>query len=194
MLSVALKIVPLPIAKQFTTDTFKVNETDITHRQSLANTPINNYINNIIDNSVFKDKTATTKSEEQLEDNMYASYTLIKETLENFLKIEIKSEMMGNIESKNIAKKINTVIENIKQLLEKSEEQLKKETIYLNKNMCMLYVLIAYKYKDSSNVDETLYNIIMLLIEKQKELEHICGLKSINKRFEEFNKLIEEVK
>ena len=195
VLSVSLKVISLPVAKQFTTDTFKINETDITHKEALENTATNAYIDNIIKNSILKDKIAMTKVEEDMDDIMYGSYSLIKKTLEEFLglKTEIKNKkiLMRNMETKGIAKVINTIIENIEQLVGKSEEELKKETIYLNKYMCILYIMLGYKFKESS--DETLYNIIMLLIEKEKELENICNLKKEKKMFEKFNELIEGV-
>ena len=190
MLSVAIKIVSLPIAKQFISDTFKVNETDATHKKALANTPINNYINTIVENSVFKGKLAVTKGEEKLDNIMYGSYTLIKETLEKFLNIKLKgnSSMMANIEAKSVARKIDTIVNGLCEMLDKSKEQLKKETVYLNKQMCMIYIMLGYKFKDST--DETIYNIITLLIEKRKELENICKLKSHKNMFEQFNELI----
>ena len=47
--------------------------TDKTYLQTMSNTPLNNYINTIIDNSIFKNKTAKTKGDEKIE-AFYASY------------------------------------------------------------------------------------------------------------------------
>lgn len=187
-LSVAIKIVKLPIIKQFINDTFKINETDRTYRDTLANTPLNNYINTIIDNSIFRNKTAKTKADEKIE-AFYASYEYIKDTIK-YLDIKLdKNDLMLRMEAKNVSNKINTLIDLFKDKYDYEDvSNLKSNTFLLDKKMCILYIIAGEMLKEAT--DENILKMYEYIINKFDNIKKILKLKNVKELIEEFDKLL----
>ena len=188
MLSVAIKIVKLPVIKQFINDTFKINETDRVYRDTLANTPLNNYINTIIDNSIFKNKTAKTKADEKIE-AFYASYEYIKDTIK-YLDIKFdKNDLMLRIEAKNVSNKINTLIDLFKDKYDCEDiSELKAITFLLDKKMCILYIIAGEMLKNAT--DENILKMYEYINEKSDDIKDILKLKNVKELIEKFDNLL----
>ena len=187
-LSVAIKILSLNKAKEFISDVFKINMTDKTYLQTMSNTPINNYINTIIDNSIFKNKTAKTKTDEKIE-SFYASYEYIKDTIK-YLDIKLdKNDLMLRMEAKNVSQKINTLIDLFKDKYDYEDiSKLKSDTFLLDKKMCILYIIAGEMLKDST--DEGILKMYEYINEKSDEIKDILKLKNVKELIEKFDKLL----
>lgn len=187
-LSVAIKIVKLPVIKQFINDTFKINETDRAYRDTLANTPVNNYINTIIDNSIFKNKTAKTKADEKIE-AFYASYEYIKDTIK-YLDIKLdKNDLMLRMKAKNVSNKINTLIDLFKDKYDCEDlSDLKSNTFLLDKKMCILYIIAGEMLKNAT--DENILKMYEYINEKSDDIKIILKLKNVKELIEKFDKLL----
>ena len=187
-LSVAIKIVTLNTAKQFISDVFKINMTDKTYLQTMSNTPINNYINIIIDNSVFKNKTVKTKADEKI-NSYYANYEWIKKTIK-YLNINLPhNDLMLKMEAKNVANKINTLIDLFRDRYNcKTNDELKDKTILLDKKMCIAYIIAGEKLKNET--DEDILKMYEYIIKKTDDIKYILKEKEINIIIEKFNKML----
>lgn len=186
-LSVAIKIVTLSIAKQFINDTFKINMTDTNYLKTLSNTPMNNYINVIIDNSVFKNKTI--KTDEKINSYYYANYEWIKKTIK-YLNIKLpQNDLMLKMEAKNVANKINTLIDLFRDRYNcKTNDELKDKTILLDKKMCVAYIIAGEKLKNGT--DEDILKMYEYIIKKTDDIKYILKEKEINIIIEKFYKML----
>ena len=187
-LSVAIKILSLNKAKQFISDVFKINMTDKTYLQTMSNTPLNNYINTIIDNSIFKNKTAKTKADEKIE-AFYASYEYIKDTIK-YLDIKFdKNDLMLRIEAKNVSNKINTLIDLFKDKYDCCDvSKLKSNTFLLDKKMCILYIIAGEMLKNAT--DENILKMYEYINEKSDDIKDILKLKNVKELIEKFDNLL----
>ena len=187
-LSVAIKIVTLNTAKQFISDVFKINMTDKTYLQTMSNTPMNNYINVIIDNSVFKNKTVKTKADEKI-NSYYANYEWIKKTIK-YLNINLPhNDLMLKMEAKNVANKINTLIDLFRDRYNcKTNDELKDKTILLDKKMCVAYIIAGEKLKNGT--DEDILKMYEYIIKKTDDIKYILKEKEINIIIEKFDKML----
>ena len=186
-LSVAIKVVSLPVIKQFINDTFKINETDKKYTETLINTPLNNYINVIIDNSVFKNKTI--KTDEKINSYYYANYEWIKKTIK-YLNIKLpQNDLMLKMEAKNVANKINTLIDLFRDRYNcKTNDELKDKTILLDKKMCVAYIIAGEKLKNGT--DEDILKMYEYIIKKTDDIKYILKEKEINIIIEKFDKML----
>lgn len=187
-LSVAIKIVSLPVIKQFINDTFKINETDKKYTETLINTPLNNYINVIIDNSVFKNKTVKTKADEKI-NTYYANYEWIKKTIK-YLNIKLpQNDLMLKMEAKNVTNKINTLIDLFRDRYNcKTNDELKNKTILLDKKMCVAYIIAGEKLKNGT--DEDILKMYEYIIRETDDIKYILKEKEINIIIEKFDKML----
>ena len=187
-LSVAIKIVTLNTAKQFISDVFKINMTDKTYLQTMSNTPMNNYINIIIDNSVFKNKTVKTKADEKI-NSYYANYEWIKKTIK-YLNINLPhNDLMLKMEAKNVANKINTLIDLFRDRYNcKTNDELKDKTILLDKKTCVAYIIAGEKLKNGT--DEDILKMYEYIIKKTDDIKYILKEKEINIIIEKFYKML----
>ena len=187
-LSVAIKIVTLNTAKQFISDVFKINMTDKTYLQTMSNTPLNNYIDTIIDNSVFKNKTVKTKADEKI-NSYYANYEWIKKTIK-YLNINLPhNDLMLKMEAKNVANKINTLIDLFRDRYNcKTNDDLKDKTILLDKKMCVAYIIAGEKLKNGT--DEDILKMYEYIIKKTDDIKYILKEKEINIIIEKFDKML----
>ena len=189
-LSIALKIEKPEVIKQFINDTFKQNSTDKMYVDSMSNTKDNVYVDNIINNCIFKQRCARTAKEEKIKE-MYASFSLIKETIK-LLGVELKNEFMLKMESEKIGKLIQGMIELIRDGLSLDDKQLKNTTCFLDKEMCIGYVTLAYHLKDKSN--ETIFSTVMYLANNQDKIKEILKEKNTKNIINKFKKIIEVIK
>ena len=191
-LSVAIKIVTLNTAKQFINDTFKINMTDTNFLKTLANTPMNNYINTIIDNSIFKNKTVKTKADEKI-NSYYANYEWIKKTIK-YLNINLPhNDLMLKMEAKNVANKINTLIDLFRDRYDcKTNDELKDKTILLDKKMCVAYIIAGEKLKNGT--DEDILKMYEYIIKKTDDIKYILKEKEINIIIEKFDEMLRRCK
>ncbi|WP_252225275.1 MULTISPECIES: hypothetical protein [unclassified Clostridium] len=184
-LSVAIKVVTLEEAKQLINDSFQANETDKLYIETMNNTPINKYVDNIIDNCIFKDRIAKTLQEESMEE-MYASFGMLKDIV-NLLRIDLSSDLMSSIDSKKIARIIDSLVEIISTKFDNSIKNIKSDSCLLDKNMCVIYVNIANYLKDKT--DEELLEMALFLVDNQEKIKEILKLNNVTKIINEFNKL-----
>ena len=190
ILSVALKIETPEVVKKYISDTFKQNSTDKMYVDSMSNTKDNLYVDNIINNCIFKQRCARTAKEEKIKE-MYASFSLIKETIK-LLGVELKNEFMFKMESEKIGKLIQGMIELIRDGLSLDDKQLKNTTCFLDKEMCIGYVTLAYHLKDKSN--ETIFSTVMYLANNQDKIKEILKEKNTKNIINKFKNIIEVIK
>ena len=165
----------------------KINETDKKYTETLSNTPMNNYINVIIDNSVFKNKTI--KTDEKINSYYYANYEWIKKTIK-YLNIKLpQNDLMLKMEAKNVANKINTLIDLFRDRYNcKTNDELKDKTILLDKKMCVAYIIAGEKLKNGT--DEDILKMYEYIIKKTDDIKYILKEKEINIIIEKFYKML----
>ena len=189
ILSVALKIETPEVVKKYISDTFKQNSTDKMYVDSMSNTKDNLYVDNIINNCIFKQRCARTAKEESIKE-MYASFSLIKETIK-LLGVELKNEFMFKMESEKIGKLIDIILGLIKDNLSLDDKQLKNNTCFLDKKMCIGYIALAYILKDKTNED--IYKTVMYLVNNQDKIKEILKEKKTGDIVNQFKKIIEVI-
>ena len=154
----------------------------------MSNTPVNNYVNTIIDNSIFKNKTAKTKTDEKIE-SFYASYEYIKDTIK-YLDIKLdKNDLMLRMEAKNVSNKINTLIDLFKDKYDCEDiSKLKSNSFLLDKKMCILYIIAGEMLKDST--DEGILKMYEYIINKLDDIKEILKVKNVKELIEKFDNLL----
>ena len=100
---------------------------------------------------------------------------------------------MLKMEAKNVANKINTLIDLFRDRYDcKTNDELKDKTILLDKKMCVAYIIAGEKLKNGT--DEDILKMYEYIIKKTDDIKYILKEKEINIIIEKFDKMLRRCK
>lgn len=189
ILSVAIKVINVEEAKDFSAKSFLQVTTDKEYRKTLENNPENRILNTIIEKTnIFNNTIAKTKQERKL-DNIIGTYgdmiSLIKSS-----DIDTTNEFKYTIVAERISNCINNLYSVILDNLG-SRDNIKENTCLLSKNSALIYLFVAIKMYSASNSD--IINVGLKMIQKESCIRDLLKpTKSINLICEKLDKLLFE--